>query len=173
MSSRMDRREARIERKAYQVPRGSGLKQLILLVAVAFVVTLGVVVGTRMSSDAIAVLLGVIAGVAASIPCALLLMTVTRRQQTAVHEPYPAVSDPVHTRYDDCRDSLYSGSYARHPAPPPVIVVTPGTPWSSTPGADGATLSPYAGYASAQPQGQREFRVMGYEEPESQADWEA
>ena len=60
---------------------GRGVRQLIALLALAFVVTLGVVVGTRMSSDAIAVLVGVIAGVAASIPCALLLMAVTRRQE--------------------------------------------------------------------------------------------
>jgi len=37
---------------------GGGLRQLIVLLALAFVITLGVVVGTRMSSDAIAVLVG-------------------------------------------------------------------------------------------------------------------
>ena len=174
MSRRMDRRPVQNERDEYTPPRGSGAKQLIILLAVAFIVTLGVVVGTRMSSDAIAVLVGVIAGVAASIPCALLLLAVTRRQQDR-YRPYSDAleSDPDH------QSSRYGDRYERRPAPPPVIVVTPGSAapqqiasWSTMPGpADGAFFSPYA-YGSAQPQNRREFRVMGYEESEDQADWE-
>ena len=69
-------------RNVVERPRGGNVRQLVALLALGFIVTLGVVVGTRMSSDAIAVLVGVIAGVAASIPCALLLMAVTRRRET-------------------------------------------------------------------------------------------
>lgn len=175
MSRRSDRREARIEYEEYQAPRGRGIKQLSVLLAVAFVVTLGVVVGTRMSSDAIAVLVGVIAGVAASIPCALLLLAVTRRQQSESQERYPAVSDP----YADRGTNRYGSGYEPR-APPPVIVVTPGNavpqqmaPWSTTSGpASGSVFDPYA-YGSAQPQSRRKFRVMGFEEPEPEADWEA
>jgi hypothetical protein len=176
MSKRTDRRLERREHKDDEGPRGSnlvaaGLRQMIILVAVAFVVTLGVVVGTRMSSDAIAVLVGVIAGVAASIPCALLLMAVTRRRQTEAQEPYPADSGPYPGRFAD------RPGYEQRHAAPPVIIVTPGSaspqqlsPWNTTSGpADLAAFSPYA-YGSAQLQGQREFRVMGYEEGEDRGD---
>ena len=133
---------------------GRGIRQLIVLLALAFVVTLGVVVGTRMSSDAIAVLVGVIAGVAASIPCALLLMAVTRRrepQEDASYEDAPYDG----ARYDD----------PRYRQAPPVIVVTPGAmPQQQLPYG-----SPY-GYAGQQPgtgmhvSQRRQFRVMGYDQ---------
>ena len=166
MSRRIERREPRRETRFEReevAPRGSGLKQLIVLLAVAFVVTLGVVVGTRMSSDAIAVLVGVIAGVAASIPCALLLLAVTRRREAERQEPDP---------------DRYGGRYPDRPASPPVIVVTSGgagpqplAPWSTTSGLiDGTAFDPAA--YGGQPQGRRHFRGMGYEEADEQADWE-
>jgi hypothetical protein len=132
---------------------GRGIRQLVTLLAVAFVVTLGVVVGTRMSSDAIAVLVGVIAGVAASIPCALLLMAVTRRQEPQEDSPYEGA------RYDD----------PRYRQAPPVIVVTPGAapqqlPYGAPP--YGAPFGlPELGAGQG---GRRQFRVMGYDEEEEQ-----
>jgi len=165
----MDRYEPQFQEEDDE-RRGGGVKQLIVLLAVAFVVTLGVVVGTRMSSDAIAVLVGVIAGVAASIPCALLLLVVTRRQQNAAQTPRPT---PYSDRYPD------DPPYAQRAAPP-VIVVTPGSapqqiaPWNTA--SWGATVEgtafPAYGYGG-QPQSQRQFRVMGYEEAESPADWDS
>jgi hypothetical protein len=144
---------------------------VVILLAVAFVVTLGVVVGTRMSSDAIAVLVGVIAGVAASIPCALLLLAVTRRQETRAPDPYSTRAPASRQR----GAAFESGVYPRQ-SMPPVIVVTPGSagpqqiaPWSTAPGpADAANLM---GYNSEPPRGQRQFRVMGYEEAEEQDTW--
>jgi hypothetical protein len=123
------------------------MRQLIVLLVLAFVVTLGVVVATRMSSDAIAVLVGVIAGVAASIPCALLLMAVTRRQEPEIREP------EVRESYRD----------ARH-APPPVIIVAPG---NAAP-----QQLPYPAsypYQASPRRGQRQFRVMGYEDEGEQS----
>ena len=126
-----------------------GTKQLIALLALAFVVTLGVVVGTRMSSDAIAVLVGVIAGVAASIPCALLLMAVTRRRE---RDEAP---------YDDM--PYAAPSYPHYRQPPPVIVVTPGAAQQQVP--YGAPYgAPDAGPYGMQSNRRRQFRVMGYEE---------
>ena len=91
MNRRVDRRREPYEPE-YDAPRrGNGIKQLIILLTVAFMVTLGVVVGTRMRSDAIAVLVGVIAGVAAIIPCALLLVVVTRRRE---REEYDLNEEP-------------------------------------------------------------------------------
>jgi hypothetical protein len=110
-----------------------------------------------MSSDAIAVLVGVIAGVAASIPCALLLMAVTRRREAVERERYDD------QRYDERRynDRRYSDRIDPRRAAPPVVIVTPG---SATP-----QQLPYAAsfpYQATQPQ--RQFRVMGYEEAEAQ-----
>ena len=170
-AGRLRRPRAQPARLHDRAPRGSGVKQLIVLLAVAFVVTLGVVVGTRMSSDAIAVLVGVIAGVAASIPCALLLLVVTRRQQAA-EQSYPP--DPYSDRHRGPH------TYEQRAAPPPVIVITPGSApqqmapwstasWSTAPeGFEGLPSSAYGG----QPASRRQFRVMGYEEAEGPADWD-
>jgi hypothetical protein len=124
--------------------RGSGvdLKRMASLVAVAFAVALAVVVGTRLSSDAIAVLVGVVAGVAASIPTALLLIVVTRRRQDE----------------DDDGDTYYQD---RRRDSPPVIVVAPGSAPQALPqymGSYPPQLAP--------PAGPRHFRVMGYEDDE-------
>jgi hypothetical protein len=137
---------------------GRGMRQLITLLALAFVVTLGVVVGTRMSSDAIAVLVGVIAGVAASIPCALLLMAVTRRQEPEQETSYDGA------RYDD----------PRYRQVPPVIVVTPGAaPQQQLPyGSSYGYAGPYAGEplgAGIHMGQRRQFRVMGYDQEEDAA----
>lgn len=126
-------------RTRQQPSTGAGLRQIIALLAAVFMVTLGVVIGTRMSSDAIAVLVGVIAGVVASIPTALLLMAVTRR------------SEPTYVEeYEDPRQRM-----------PPVIVVTAGNPAQQQ-------LPPYPGYpyqvqASS---ARRQFRIMGYDDEE-------
>jgi hypothetical protein len=126
------------------------MRQIVILLALAFMVTLGVVIGTRMSSDAIAVLVGVMAGVAASIPCALLLMAVTRRREA--EEEAPDGRAP----YED----------PRYRQAPPVIVVTPG--------ATQPQQLPYGALYGGLPQleggqgGRRQFRVMGYDEEEEQ-----
>ena len=144
-------------RNVAERPRGGSMRQLVALLALGFIVTLGVVVGTRMSSDAIAVLVGVIAGVAASIPCALLLMAVTRRRENTDMARYDE------ERYDERRyaDQRYSERIDPRRAVPPVVIVTPG---NAAP-----QQLPYAAsfpYQATPPQSQRQFRVMGYEEAE-------
>jgi len=133
---------------------GRGMRQLIALLALGFVVTLGVVVGTRMSSDAIAVLVGVIAGVAASIPCALLLMVVTRRREREEDASYEDA------RYDK----------GRYRQAPPVIVVTPGgaSPQQLPYGLGYGYPAPYGEVQPGLSAGRRQFRVMGYDEEEEQ-----
>lgn len=125
-------------------PKRSPVKRLLALLALAFVVTLGVVIGTRLSSEAIAVLMGVGAGVAASIPTALLIMAVTRRRDDDEGQYVEA--------YDEPRRAV-----------PPVIVVTPGT--SPQPQLPYQTSYPY----QMPPPGQRrQFRVMGYDEEDEE-----
>jgi len=56
------------------------MKKLAGMVVAAFVVTLAVIVGTRMSTEAMAVVAGVVCGVAAGIPTSLLVVAVTNRR---------------------------------------------------------------------------------------------
>jgi hypothetical protein len=141
----MDRAWEESMRREVGSSEGKGYRQLTVLLVVAFVVALGVVVGLRMSPDAIAVLTGVIAGVAASIPTALLLMAVTRRRVEEVEEVDERAWYPEPRR----RQS------------PPVIVVTPGQMPQTM-----ANYHPsYAPYPTPlpPPSPRREFRVMGYD----------
>ena len=155
MLRRSNHRRERYEPEDDAPRHGSGIRQLVILLTVAFMVTLGVVVGTRLSSDAIAVLVGVIAGVAASIPCALLLMAVTRRREAEYEARYPDEREPYSGRYDDPRRAV-----------PPVVVITPGqaSPPQLVPWASGQ-----ANWDEGVPSGsRRQFRVMGYDESEDE-----
>ena len=120
-------------------PAGIDFRKAMILIGGVFAIVLGVVIGTRLSSDAIAVLLGVIAGVAAGIPTALLLVFVTRQRQEYEPEPYNQQSRQM---------------------APPVIVVTP----SSAP----QVFPQYPGMSPSQQlpaaQSPRRFRVMGLDE---------
>jgi hypothetical protein len=86
------------------------LRIFVGVVLMAFAVTLAVVVGNRLSDEALAVLAGAVCGVGAAIPTSLLIVTVTRRR-------------------DELRD-FGELSRATRPTPsqgpyPPVVVVTP------------------------------------------------
>jgi anti-sigma factor RsiW len=87
-------------------------KRVLVGVVGVFVAVLAVIIGQRMSTDAMAVVIGVIFGVAASIPTSLLIVAVTRRAQER---------------------ALGEREVYRERAQPPVIVVNPGggtvSPW--------------------------------------------
>jgi hypothetical protein len=60
------------------------------LVMMAFAVTLAVVVGSRLSDEALAVLAGAVCGVGAAIPTSLLIVAVSRRRdERRVQPPMP------------------------------------------------------------------------------------
>ncbi len=82
--------------------RWGRLKVFAGLVVVAFAVTLAMVVGSRLSDEALAVLAGAVCGVGAAIPTSLLIVAVSRRRDE------PRV-----------QSSMPQGAY------PPVVVVTP------------------------------------------------
>ena len=56
------------------------MKKLAVVMMVAFSITLAVMVGVRMSEEAIAVVLGMVCGVVAGIPTSLLVAAVTNRR---------------------------------------------------------------------------------------------
>jgi hypothetical protein len=76
------------------------MKKVALLALIAFAVTLAVIIGKRMSTDAMAVVIGVGCGVVASIPTSLLILAVTNRREER--------------------------QVQRQPNYPPVVIVNPG-----------------------------------------------
>ena len=128
--------------REYDQDRKGGFGRLVVFLGAVFLVALAVVVGTRLSEDAIGVLVGVIAGVAASIPTALLLIVVMRHREQESEPEY----------YEERRQSA-----------PPVIVVAPGSAPQMLPQYPGA----YPPQQLSPPQSRRQFRVMGLDEEES------
>jgi hypothetical protein len=69
---------------------------ILLILGLAFVVTLAVIIGQRLSAEAMAVMVGVVAGVAASIPTSLLVVwfanraLLTSRATVEMSAPMPA-----------------------------------------------------------------------------------
>lgn len=115
------------------------LGRLLLVVGLVFGIALAVVVGNRMSAEAMAVVVGVVCGVAAAIPTSALLLVVM-------------------TRRDRQRNSS-EGPEARYGGSPPVVVIQGGATQALPPGQQ-------AGYwPSAMPGSatQRDFHVVGDE----------
>ena len=69
-------------------------KTILLLGLVAFSMTLAVIVGRRLSAESMAVIVGVVAGVAASIPTSLIVVWVAARP-AAGSRPAPAPAENV------------------------------------------------------------------------------
>jgi len=119
--------------------RWARLKVFAGLVVVAFAVTLAVVVGNRLSEEALGVLAGTVCGVGAAIPTSLIVVAVTRRQN----------EDRSRRSRDRERE------YEPRQAYPPVVVVSPGnaqqgarSPWQALPSSLSAPMG-------------RDFRVVG------------
>ena len=79
------------------------MKKLLALSIIAAGVTLAIVVGQRMSTDAMAVVIGVVFGVAASIPTSLLVVAATRGRREPSHLSGPDPRPPA----VDSRPQIY------------------------------------------------------------------
>ncbi len=113
-------------------------------------------VGTRLSSETINILVGVLCGIAASVPVSLgLLIALTRERK-------PPAEEDVVSSYPD-QLSPYPPRAPQQPYPP-VIVVAP--PQSQLPG-------PYGGYLPPgnmrEPPMTRDFKIIGDDEDDFQA----
>lgn len=113
------------------------MKTLFAVMVAVFAVALAVVVGSRLPVDAVAVIVGVVCGVLASIPTSLLILAVSNRRD----------GRPV------------SPAESRQSYPPVVVVNAPpgagnGAPmWSSVPA--WSAMPPAAG--------PRQFKIIGQE----------
>jgi hypothetical protein len=110
------------------------LKTFLGLVALVFAITLALVVGNRLTNEALAVLAGAVCGVGAAIPTSLIIVAISRRRQEEIRE-----DPPMHQQ----------GAY------PPVVIVTP---------QGGHQQQPYGWNGlppSLSPHSQRQFTVVG------------
>jgi len=109
----------------------NGARKVLAASAVAFSVALAVVIGNRMSAEAMAVVIGVVCGVAASIPTSALMLAMARRSRSACEEARAAESRP------------------------PVVVVAPG-PMPASP-----AQVPWPAYAPPAVRAPREYHIVG------------
>jgi len=86
--------------------------KVMIAILLAFTVTIAAVIGYRMSADAMAVVVGVVCGVAASIPMSLLILFVANRSR----------------RQGEITQPLYGRQSGQYGAYPPVVVIQGGTP---------------------------------------------
>jgi hypothetical protein len=121
------------------------MKRLVTVVAVAFAVGLAVVIGNRMSADAMAVVVGVVCGVMASVPTSLLLVWALGRRGQG--------------NWSGTDTGVRNGMGANFP---PVVVVNPGPGY----GAPTYGLPPASSLDQGPPVpgGPRTFKVVGEEE---------
>lgn len=121
------------------------MKRFLFVAGIVFVVTLAVVMGTRMSPDALAVVIGIICGVLASIPTSAMLVWVMRQRDKQVEM--------------QLGQRPFGGQY-----PPVVVVNGQGT------NGYGSTFPTSALPASSAPLGGRNFKVIGQENTETVGD---
>ncbi len=67
---------------------------MVMLMGLAFTVTLAAVIGSRLSDEAMAVIVGVVAGVAASIPGSLMVTWLATRGAAAAPACEPQTNEP-------------------------------------------------------------------------------
>jgi hypothetical protein len=112
---------------------------------VVFMITLAVVIGTRISADAMALLIGIVCGVLASVPTSMILVWMLRQREKQFELQMQA-------------GQLRMGQY------PPVVVVN----GQHHPNGYGSPPMPMLGNTAQL--GSRDFKVIGQENTESMGD---
>jgi hypothetical protein len=114
------------------------MRLMAVIVSLAFVVTLAALIGTRLSTDALAVVVGVTCGVVAGMPMSVLILAALNRRANA---------------------GLARGNNPGMPQPtsyPPVVVIQGGAP------APNNLIPPYD--PSSVEAAPRQFRIVGEDE---------
>lgn len=131
------------------------MRKLLGLAALVFVGVLAWRIGGMLSTDAIGMAVGLVFGVMAGIPAALLVLATDRRRQEQDEE-------------EGAYDSTPYRQFPTYPQPPPVIVFTAPQAQPTAPGPYPATPQGYLpGPSSAAwppPRAERQFRVVGERE---------
>jgi hypothetical protein len=102
---------------------------VITLIGSAFAVALAVVIGLRLSTEAMAVIAGVVAGVAASIPASLIVIWLATRNAVAATAREPQTNEPRIIYVNTTPPPSWPNAMS---TPPHIAaLITPnGTPWS-------------------------------------------
>jgi hypothetical protein len=127
------------------------MKKAIVPLLLVFAVTLAAIIGQRMSTDAMAVVVGVAVGVAASVPTSLLLVALLRRERAGSWRPEAPASPP---------QQLQS---------PNVIVLNPADLLGQRRDQPYVPLPPPE--MSAADGGMRRLRIIGSDDEWSSGDW--
>lgn len=133
------------------------MKKFIVLAIFSFVIVAGWQAGNNLSSDAISMAIGVLFGILAGVPTALLLIAAERRR--ALQE-----EDTQNQRV------AYGAGYPQYQQQPPILVVNdprqvPALPQMGHPmymQANGYSNNQQPGWVMARPE--RQFRVVGEQE---------
>jgi hypothetical protein len=134
------------------------LKRLLPPLLLGFGVALALIIGKRMSTDAMAVVIGVAVGVAASVPTSLLLVALLRKERQALRSetswhadrPLPALYPPMQQPNIIVVDPSKYALQDQHAVPLPPVVSSP------EPGAEA---------------GLRRLRVIGSDDEWSAPEW--
>jgi hypothetical protein len=129
------------------------VKRLIPVILLGFGVALAIVIGQRMSTDAMAVVIGVAVGVAASVPTSLLLVALLRKER-ATYRP------------DMGREPMYPPALPQQQ--PNVIVLDPSQFGA---GRNAQCQTPLPPPDFEPDGGMRRLRVVGSEEEWNTRDW--
>lgn len=99
------------------------MKQGLLITSVAFIVTLAIVFGLRVSADALAVVIGVVLGIVASVPTTALVVYLLMRPRPHTQYPLPpqAMQQPPVVVINAADPNRQIGN------PPPAQWPTPGS----------------------------------------------
>lgn len=128
----------------------------IIVTAIAFAVALAYVVGSRLSGEAMAVVVGVVCGISASIPVCLALVIATSNHWGRREES--SAPDPARAGYD----------LRRYAQPPVVFLAPPQTqlpyPYPQNPYLGGANYAAVIPAPIGDPyRAPREFKIIGGE----------
>ncbi|MGE5603837.1 MAG: hypothetical protein ACM30E_12360 [Nitrososphaerales archaeon] len=131
------------------------MKRLIPLILLGFGVALAIVIGQRMSTDAMAVVIGVAVGVAASVPTSLLLIALLRRERQSYRQEMP-------------RDMPYGAYPPPQPQQPNLIVLDPSQFASMR---NGQMHTPLPPPEYSPDGGMRRLRVVGSDDEWNGREW--
>ena len=120
------------------------MRKFIFVITSAFAIALAIVIGVRLSPDAMAVIIGIVAGVLASVPTSVVLVWVLRQRDKQLESQYGPM---------------------RHGQYPPVVVVN-----GQSPNGYGTALGAPTLTAQSSPPGSRDFKVVGQENTETVGD---
>ncbi|MCL6431965.1 MAG: hypothetical protein K6V36_14075 [Anaerolineae bacterium] len=71
-------------------------KRVLAWAAIVFSAVLAIIVGNRMNAEAMAVVIGVVCGVAAGVPTSAIILALSRRSQSVQAEPRMPAAPPIY-----------------------------------------------------------------------------